>query len=129
MSTQAQRRSHPLEPLAASAMEFDLASEIQRLHEEPDWSTGQNAKTLAKYDNLRVVLIVLERGHRLPNHQTAGRLSIQAVAGHITVRLDGNTIDLPAGRLLILDRAIVHDVEALETSAFLLTIAWHDGAA
>ena len=36
----------------------------------------------------------------------------------------GRTFDLPAGTLLTLDQNLPHDVEALEESAFLLTIAW-----
>jgi hypothetical protein len=32
--------------------------------------------------------------------------------------------ELTSGHLLALDRSIKHDVEALEDSAFLLTIAW-----
>lgn len=37
---------------------------------------------------------------------------------------DGRVIDLPMGHVLALDGAVPHDVEALEDSAFLLTIAW-----
>jgi quercetin dioxygenase-like cupin family protein len=74
-------------------------------------------------------LTALDRGHRLPDHRTAGRISIQTVAGHVTVHVGTDTIDLPTGRLLVLDRDISHDEEALETRAFLLTIAWPDGAA
>jgi hypothetical protein len=36
----------------------------------------------------------------------------------------GRSFDLPAGGLLALDQALPHDVEALEKSALLLTIAW-----
>jgi len=32
--------------------------------------------------------------------------------------------DLPTGRLLALAQRLLHEVEALEESAFLLTIAW-----
>lgn len=35
----------------------------------------------------------------------------------------GRTFDLPRGRCLILDRAVIHDVEAVEESGFLLTVA------
>ena len=129
MSIQAERRPHPLDALAVPEMTFDLAAEIRQLHAEPDWSTGQNAKTLAKHDNLRVVLTALDRGHHLPGHRTVGRISIQTIAGHLTVHAGADTIDLPAGCLLVLDRDIPHDVEALETSAFLLTIAWPEGTA
>jgi hypothetical protein len=38
--------------------------------------------------------------------------------------VDGRDIDLPAGHVLALDRAVPHDVQAVEDSAFLLTIAW-----
>ena len=31
--------------------------------------------------------------------------------------------DLPQGKILVLDRAVIHDVEALQESAFLLTVA------
>ena len=37
-------------------------------------------------------------------------------------------IDLPAGHTLALERAIPHEVEALEDNAFLLTIAWPEEA-
>ena len=110
-------------------MTFDLAAEIRQLHAELDWSTGQNAKTLVKHDNLRVALTALDRGHHFPGHRTSGRISIQTVADHVTVHAGAETIDVPAGRLLVLDRDIPHDVEALVTSAFLLTIAWPNGAA
>jgi quercetin dioxygenase-like cupin family protein len=61
---------------------------------------------------------------RIPGHQTEGRISIHTVVGHLKVRAQGRTFDLPVGRLLALDQRLPHDVEALEDSAFLLTIAW-----
>lgn len=117
------RRPHP-QPMAATFLEFDLAREIEQLHSEPDWSTGQNAKTLVKYPDLRIVITALRAERRMPGHQTDGRISIQTVQGRVQVRADGRTFDLPAGRVLTLDRGIRHDVEAVEDSAILLTIAW-----
>ncbi|HVZ22713.1 MAG TPA: AraC family ligand binding domain-containing protein [Vicinamibacterales bacterium] len=117
------RRPHP-QAMAAAYLEFDLAREIEELHREPDWATGHNAKTLVKYDDLRIVLTALRAHTRMPDHQTDGRIAIQAVQGQIQVRAEGRTFDLPAGRLLTLDRGVVHAVEALADSAFLLTIAW-----
>jgi quercetin dioxygenase-like cupin family protein len=110
--------------MAAAYLEFDLARELEQLHREPGWSSGQNAKTLVKYEDFRVVLTTLRAHARLPGHQTEGRISIQTVAGHIQLRAQGRTFDLPTGRLLALDQGLPHDVEALEESAFLLTIAW-----
>jgi quercetin dioxygenase-like cupin family protein len=117
------RRPHP-QPMAAAYLEFDLAKEIEQLHDEPEWSTGQNAKTLVKYDDLRIVLTALRAHAGMPGHRTDGRISIQTIRGHIQVRAEGRTFDLPTGKLLALDRGLPHDVEALEDSVLLLTIAW-----
>jgi len=40
------------------------------------------------------------------------------------MHVEAKAFDLPAGHLLALERTVPHDVEALEDSAFLLTIAW-----
>lgn len=117
------RRPHP-QAMAGPYLEFDLEREVEQLRSEPAWSSGQNAKTLVKYEDFRVVLTALQARARLPGHQTDGRISIQTLAGHIQVRAEGRTFDLPAGRFLALDRGLPHDVEALEESAFLLSIAW-----
>ena len=122
-----QRRRPHTPPLAASFLEFDLTREMEQLHREPDWKRGQNAKTLVKYDDFRVVLIALKARARLPGHQNKGRISIQTVAGHVTVRAEGRTFDLHVGTLLALNHDLPHDVEALEESAILLTIAWPAG--
>lgn len=99
------RRPHPSpEQLAASFLQFDLAAEI------------------------RIVIITLDAGARIPWHHTAGRVSINAVAGRVRVHAEGRTFDMPAGSLLALDRTLPHEVEAIEPSAVLLTIAWGEEA-
>ena len=117
------RRPHT-PPKADPFMEFDLPAEIHRLHTETAWSTGQNARTLIKYDDFRVVLMVLAGKTRMPEHKTEGRISIVVLSGHTQVMAAGRTFILRAGGLLALDHGVSHDVHALEESALLLTIAW-----
>jgi quercetin dioxygenase-like cupin family protein len=117
------RRPHP-QSMTAPYLEFDIATELEQLHREVGWQSGQNAKTLVKYDGLRVVLIALQARSRIPEHQTEGQISIQTIEGHIQVRAQGRSFELRPGGLLALDQGLPHDVEALEESAFLLTIAW-----
>ena len=105
-------------------VEFDIARELQQLHREAGWNSGQNAKTLVKYNGLRVVLVALKTRSRIPEHHTERQISIQTVVGHIQIRAQGRTFELRAGGVLALDQGLPHDVEALEESAFLLTIAW-----
>lgn len=111
-------------PTAGPYMEFDLPAEIHRLHAETTWRTGQNARTLVKYDDLRIVLTALQAGTRVPEHKTDGRISFHVLAGHIQVKAAGRTFNLRAGGLLALEQGVPHDLEALEESAFLLTLAW-----
>ena len=117
-----EHRPHP-QPMAAPYLEFDIARELEQLHREVGWQSGQNAKTLVKYDGLRIVLIALKARSRIPEHHTDGQISIQTIVGHIQVRAQGRSVQLRPGGLLALDRGLPHDVEAIEESAFLLTIA------
>jgi quercetin dioxygenase-like cupin family protein len=112
------------EPLQSPVLSFDLNDEIKRLREENAWQAGRNSKTLVKHPDFRLVLTVLKSGTRLQEHKAIGRISVQAVAGHIRMHVQDEVFDLPVGHLLALERAVPHDVEALEDSAFLLTIAW-----
>ena len=113
-----------LEATAAPSLEFELAAEIEKLRREPAYETGRNAKTMVKYEDFRIVLTAIKSGTRIQEHHSAGRISVQTVAGHIRMRALGREFDLPQGRLLVLDRGVQHDVEALQDSAFLLTVAW-----
>ena len=110
--------------MSASFLELDLPAELSRLHDEAAWSTGQNARTLIKYDTLRIVLMALKAGKSLAEHRTEGRITIHVLSGHVEVKAAGRTFNLRAGGLLALDRSLTHDVRALQESAVLLTIAW-----
>jgi quercetin dioxygenase-like cupin family protein len=101
--------------MAALFLEFDLTREIDQLQREPRPASGQNAKTLAKHDDFRIVLITLDAHARIPDHRAEGRISIHTIRGHIRMRALERTFDLRTGGLLVL---------ALEDSALLLTIAW-----
>jgi quercetin dioxygenase-like cupin family protein len=117
----------PPQRLAAPVLTFELGRELALLHEETAWQRGdRNAKTLVKGADFRIVLIALRSGARLERHQAAGRISIQTLAGHVRLRTPGANVDLPTGRLVSLERAVPHDVEAVEESALLLTIAWEE---
>ncbi|HSQ20877.1 MAG TPA: hypothetical protein VLR92_10945 [Blastocatellia bacterium] len=116
--------------LTAPLMNFNLSTEIEQLHHEDSWlRTGRNSKTLVKQPDFRIVLVALKKGKQLEEHEADARISIQTLNGHVTVQLTDQTVDLPVGQLLALDRGLRHDVVALKESAFLLTISWPPGTA
>jgi quercetin dioxygenase-like cupin family protein len=65
----------------------------------------------------------MRTGARLQEHKSVGPLSIQTLAGHIRLHELGDTADLPIGHVVTLGGGVAHAVEAVEESAFLLTIA------
>lgn len=117
----------PPGPLGSPMLAFDLNEEIEQLRNENAWQGGRNSKTLVKHPDFRIVLTVLQSKAHLHEHVAAGRISVQVVTGHIRMHVAGQACDLPAGHLMALDRVIPHDVQALEESAFLLTICWPEG--
>ena len=60
---------------------------------------------------------------KLSEHQAAGPLTFHVLSGSVTFRAGGRAEALGAGELIVLESAIAHDVEALEESACLLTLA------
>jgi quercetin dioxygenase-like cupin family protein len=115
----------PAQRLAEALLTVDLGAELEQLRKEEAWQHGDhNAKTLVKAPDFRIVLIAVKSGGRLKEHYASARLAIQTISGRLRLHLPDQTIDLPAGHLLVLEREIAHDVEALEESAFLLTLAW-----
>ena len=105
-------------------LRFDIVEEVSRLKSEQPWQADHTANTLVKYSDLRIVLISLKAGARLHEHQTAGRLAIQALSGEILVHVEAEVIEMSAGKLLALDRDVLHEIEAKTDSVFLLTIVW-----
>lgn len=119
-----------LPELARPVAQFNLWAEIQELQQQEAWQrgTGRSSKTLVKHPDFRIVLIALKEGTVLQEHHADGRISVQTLQGRLRMRAGDKSVEIPAGGLLALDYGIPHDVEALTESAFLLTIAWPEGA-
>jgi quercetin dioxygenase-like cupin family protein len=103
---------------------FDLSLEIANLEQKKPWQSGLYAKTLHKSDDFRTVLITMEPAAHMKEHHTDGSISIHVLKGSIRVNVQGEAHDLASAGLFTLAPSIKHDVEALEASAFLLTISW-----
>src|SRR5512133_1242555 len=115
--------------LAQPLLQIDLDHELQQLRREDSWQreTGRSSKTLAKYPDFRIVLILMKGGTRMRQHKAEGRISIQQLKGQVCVHLAHSKLNVSAGHLLMLDCGVLHDIEALEESALLLTTSWRRG--
>ncbi len=115
----------PPQQLAAPILTFDLLREVEQLRTERAWQlTDHNAKTLVKDPGLRVIIVAMKDGARLPEHHAPVRIVIQTLIGHLQIRLPEQTVQLPAGSMLTLEGNVAHDVEAVGESAFVLSLSW-----
>ena len=115
--------------LASPLLRFNLSDELRQLRNEDSWqrATGRSSKTLAKYPDFRIVLVLMKANTQMKEHHADARISIHSLQGRIRVHLPDQKVELPAGELIALDHGIPHDVEAVEESAFLITISWPEG--
>ncbi len=113
-------------PLEGPCLTFDLPHELARLQTEDTYArTGHNARTLAKYPDTRVVLTALKAASRVRTHETDERIAIQVMVGRVRLWLPfGTKEEIGEGGFAVLDRGIAHELEAVEDSAFLLTVTW-----
>ncbi len=108
---------------------FRVADEVGNLWQDLGRSSGgRSGKTLAKSAGLRVTLVALESGVTLDPEAAAGGASVQVLEGRIAVQCDGERCELGPGELIALGQNLREPVQALERSAFLLTVAWPEGA-
>jgi quercetin dioxygenase-like cupin family protein len=126
-ATRPPREPHPV---TGVALKFDLGAEAAQLMREPTWQAhGHNAKTLVKHPDFRVVLIALRAGARMPEHKTDHCVTIHAIEGKLRLHVPGSTLDLGRGELLALEQTVLHDIEAVADSVFVLSLGWSTGAA
>jgi quercetin dioxygenase-like cupin family protein len=115
--------SQGVAPVPTQSTEISLEDETEALRNSPEWLTGIARKRLIQHPDLQMTLRRMKPNTRIPEHYNPGRICVQTLFGYIRMHADGRTFDLRPGQCLVLDRAVVHDVEAVEESAFLLTVA------
>ncbi len=105
-------------------LNLDLKTMAEQLRNEGAWSDGRNSRTLVKHGDFRLVLTVMKTGAHLHKHHARGTVLIQVLSGHIQAHILDEVIEAPAGHAISLDPDLEHEIEALDESALLITIAW-----
>lgn len=103
---------------------FNLEEALRRARSESGMqsATGRVTHMLTRGPGLRIGLIAMKSGSQWQEHKTESRIVIQVIEGHIRFSLKGRACELRKGELLMLEPGIPHSVEALEETAFLLTL-------
>jgi quercetin dioxygenase-like cupin family protein len=108
-------------------LDLNLMMLAEQLRHEGAWSDVRNSRTLVKHGDFRVILTSMRAGARLHKHHARGTVLIQVLSGRIPARVLDEVLEVPAGHALSLDPHLEHEIEAIDESALLITIAWpHD---
>ncbi len=104
-------------------MTFDIPKELREMKNGEQWRVShRGAKTLVKNDAVRMVLVGLAKGMRLDEHKAEGAITVSVAEGSLRFTASGEDTVLSTGALLTLAGGIPHAVEALEDSAFVVTV-------
>ncbi|MBX0332292.1 cupin domain-containing protein [Pontibacter sp. HSC-14F20] len=102
----------------------DLTALARGLKEEENWQKiGRGSRTIFKSDTLRILLNVMQAGSEIKAHQAPGPISVQVIEGRISFNTEAESVELSKGQMLTLQAHVRHSVEALEETAFLLTVS------
>ncbi|MGE5354022.1 MAG: cupin domain-containing protein [Acidobacteriota bacterium] len=120
---ESERESAHERTLDAPLLNFSIKDKIEELKKEAGWKQGdRNAITLQKNDDLRVVLMSVHKGAVLQEHKAEGAITVFVVSGKMIFTSEGKKVTAGEGELIVLEKPLVHQVEALEDTHFILTI-------
>ncbi|MGE3076541.1 MAG: AraC family ligand binding domain-containing protein [Dehalococcoidia bacterium] len=112
-------------PKPASAHEVDLETEADRLLEALPGHRRQT-KSLAREAGVSVIMMALEAGDAIQEHSADGVVMVHGLRGHVTLRSNGESLNLRRGQLAVFQPGVAHDLSAQEQSVVLLTVTGGD---
>jgi quercetin dioxygenase-like cupin family protein len=111
-------------PQTVTLNRYDLGGQFAKLRADaPVRTHGRDSFTLVKDPGMDVVLTVLNTGTHLSKHTSPGPISVLVLEGRIAFTAHGQRLELGPHCLVTLPTHVPHEVEALEESAILITIA------
>ena len=123
MHTSSSRPIKPADLNTSTSQAFQLTSMAETLMSEAALTpSGRAALTLARGDELTVVLTVLKAGHKLGEHPAPAAAVVTCLGGNISFKTDAENITLEQGEAVVFTADILHSVYANEDSVFLIVI-------
>ena len=92
------------------------------MHEAESASSGRASLTLARGDEMTVVLVCMKADRTLDEHSAPATATVVTLSGNILFTSSSKDITLTQGELVTFTSDIDHSVHANEDSAFLIII-------
>jgi len=106
-----------------SLIAIDLLLELAALRGGDAYRGADHAAhTISKQSSIRVVLIALKAGGRMNEHHADSPITVHGLLGAMNFTVGDQMLRVTPGMLVTVAAGMLHSVEAIEESAFLLTI-------
>ena len=123
MNTSFERPYRPVDLNTPLTQSFPFMAMAENLMEEATSATsGRASLTLARGDELTIVLVALKAGSALEEHPAPAAATVITLSGSIIFTTSANKITLEQGEGVTFTADILHSVYANEDSAFLVVI-------
>lgn len=107
----------------APMVAINIPDFIAQLKGEVVWETSdRNAITVFKTQGMCILLVAMHKGAVMTEHTTDSVISVQLIEGEVNLETEKKANLLKQGDIVALHEGIVHSVEALQESVFLLTL-------
>ena len=126
MSEASENQTRTERPQSVTLNRYDLSGQFGKLRADaPIRKHGRDSFTLVRDPGMDVILTVLNAGTHLSKHSAPGPISVLVLEGRIAFTAHGQRLELGPHCLVTvtLPTHVPHEVEALEESAILITIA------
>ena len=123
MNTSFERPYKPVDLNTSLTQGFPLLSLAEKLMTEATSNTsGRSSLTLARGDELTVVLAVLKSGRALDEHPAPAAAVVTCLDGNITFTTRAEEVTLERSEAVVFTGDVLHSVHANEDSVFLIVI-------
>ena len=123
MNTSFERPYRPVDLNTSLAKAFPFMEMAEKLMEEAEFATsGRSSLTLARGDELTVVLIALKAKNVLEEHPAPAAATVIMLSGSIIFTTNADKITMEQGEGVTFTGDLLHGVYASEDSAFLVVI-------
>ena len=123
MHTSFDRPFRPADLNTSTTQAFPLLSMAEKLMREATFNTsGRSSLTLARGEELTVVLTVLKKGHALGKHPAPAAATVTCLGGNISFGTNAERIELEQGEAVVFTADILHTVIANADSVILIVI-------
>ena len=123
MNTSFERPYRPVDLNTSLTKAFPLMEMAENLMEEAESAaSGRASLTLARGDELTLILVALKADHVLEEHPAPAAATVIMLSGSIIFTTNADKITMEQGEGVTFTGDVLHSVYASEDSAFLVVI-------